>query len=161
MSSVFAANALTMFHCWSNLRSCDGGLGYHQPQRCDWLWAASCREDQVLGNCSTSFHPVSNVSGTFLIEPIQPYNLRTVRLCSHVVLMHLHLGRPDTDTSPAGLQLVLWGGNQAFQAPFERHRVSQLSQWSRTVDKTRGTKVADLPWWCWTFTAQGVASLIC
>lgn len=38
------------------------------------------------------------------------------------LLMHLFLcsGGPDSVQSSAGLQLVLWGGDQAFQAPPER-----------------------------------------
>ena len=51
----------TFFH---NCRPCYGGLGHYKPQRCNWFWAAPCREDQVFGICSSSLHPVSTVPGS-------------------------------------------------------------------------------------------------
>lgn len=72
-------------------------------------------------------------------------------------LFHLCSGGAYPLQSPAGLQLVLWGGDQTFQTPSEWRWISQLPQRTGPVNPTWGAQAAYLPWWCGAITAQGVA----
>lgn len=58
-------------------------------------------------------------SPTFLTQSLLPTTLYESGSLL-MLLFHLCSGGPDPVQSPAGLQLVLWGGDQAFQAPSER-----------------------------------------
>lgn len=74
-------------------RSCYGGMGHHKPKRCDWFWAASCREDKVFGICSSSLHTVSTFPGSPFLIPLMLYNSMSHDCCWCTFFTCVQVGR--------------------------------------------------------------------
>ena len=71
------------------------------------------------------------------------------------MLVSVCSGGPHPVEGTAGVQLGVRGGDQAFQAPPERRRVSRLPERAGPAEPPRGAAAAHLPRGGGAFPAQG------